>query len=132
MGGIYFVPRFNLKTWERMVAVIRECSSSVVSFIPAMPTDEALDAITDAISQETVAMMDAVEADITGGNLGERALKNRAKLAEDCERKVSQYEALLGRKLTDINGKLESLRERVNQAILSAEAAEFLKNASAQ
>lgn len=129
MGGIYFVPRFNLANFERMVGCIREVSSSVVSFIPAMPTSEALDAITEAISNEAVAMIEGVEKDITEGTLGERALKSRAKLAEECERKVTQYEGILGKRLTDIHENLEVLRERVNQALLSAEAAELLKDA---
>lgn len=126
MGGIYFVPRFTLATWERMVACIREVSASVVSFIPAMPTSEALDAITEAITQEAANMIQAVEDDINTGNLGERALKTRQKSAEECERKITQYEGILGKRLEDIRANLTTLSERVNQAILSAEAAEML------
>jgi hypothetical protein len=121
-GGVYFVPRQALGMWEKIVAVIRKVSAHVVAYIPAMPTAEALSAITEALSQEAETMMANIQADVDSGNLGKRALESRANRAQECETKIAQYESILGVKQALIREKLEALQNHVNMSILSFEA----------
>jgi hypothetical protein len=101
-GGIYFVPRQNVDIWRRVVAAIESVSSHRVFKIPALRNSEAIEAITEAVTAEAVAIVDRLEAELalTGDDaLGDRALKTRAAECSALLSKVNGYEALLESRL---------------------------------
>ena len=123
-GGVNFVPRTSLATWEKVVGALHAASSHKVFGVPAMPTADALDAIMDAIEQEAQGEIEAIEEQLIESDLGVRALHGRITKTERINDKLSEYEDLLGRRSTAMHEKIEKLRANISIAIIKAEAAE--------
>ena len=123
-GGIYFVPRPALDEWREMVRAIRAASSHAVFEIPSMRSDEAVAAILDAITQEAETALAALEKELAEGDLGGRALENRANEARALKGKVSTYEKLLGKKMDAMQASLENIAANLTAAALAKTAAE--------
>jgi hypothetical protein len=121
-GGIYFVPTFAMAQFTAVVSALHDASAHTVHQIPAIPTAEALDAITSAITEEAEKAVAAIEADLQGGNLGKRALETRTNLANDVEQKLAAYENLLNSRNDGLHKKLEDLRYNVSLAVMRVEA----------
>jgi hypothetical protein len=129
-GGVYFVPRTHLDMWRAMVAAIRKASSHAVLGMPCMRTDEAIEAITDAIAQEARAEAEALEeelakaqsGDADAPKLGSRALEGRLTKADRVKAKVASYEALLGQKLDALHERLDEVKAKLARARLTVEA----------
>lgn len=133
-GGIYFVPEHSKKQWEKMVECIkgpkeRPTSAHAMMDVPAIRTDQAIEAALDAIgheSQQACAKLEKVlDAHLAGESdddtLGAKALGTRVKRAEGIEAKLSQYEELLGAKLPELHERLEALRANLVLAQMQAE-----------
>lgn len=60
-GGFYFVPRQRLESFRKWSRAVHAASGSRVFFIPAMKSDEALEAILDAITREAEAEAEGME-----------------------------------------------------------------------
>lgn len=126
-GGVYFVPPFAIPEWEKITAALRAASAHVISNVPAMKSDEAISAISDAVGQEAEQALDAIlrefekagepDADV---KLGKRALENRAEATKKVEAKVAAYEAILGQKLEQLHERAETLRAMLTAAALKA------------
>ena len=123
-GGFYFIPRGNVAKWREFVDVVKDVSGHTFWEIPAMHTEEAIDAILDSVAQEAGTFADSMWDDIAKGKLGERALARRAEMAEIVRKKVSRYEQLLGLAMTDLQAKLGQLQANLAAAALSAGAGE--------
>jgi len=117
-GGIYFVPRNDIDVWRKVVEAITTVSAHRVFSIPALRNSEAIDAITDAISQEAESISVALEAELgkTGDDaLGAKALQTRQESCELLLQKISAYDKLLDTQL-----KCRDRVERLQAAIVSA------------
>jgi hypothetical protein len=119
-GGVYFVPRHCLDRWRAMVRAIRSASAHAVFGVPAMPADETVAAVLDAITNEAMADVTALADQLAKGELGERAMESRLTKTNSIELKLGRYEALLGTKLEDVRAKLDAVRQNLTVAILTA------------
>lgn len=122
-GGFYFIPRTSLQRWRKIVRALHQTTPFRVFEIPAMPADETVDAVVDAMLREANAEIEQVQADVQGGELGAKALTTRARRCEAMAQKVERYETLLDRRLEDISDKLEMVRAASVAAALVAEKA---------
>lgn len=123
-GGVYFVPQPQVDRWEAVVRAFRGCSAHMVANVPAMAGDEAAIAILDAITAEVTSTIEAINAEVTDGELGPRALETRADRAAALASKLAGYEKLLGRKVEGLGERVEALRAGVSAALLSAGASD--------
>lgn len=120
-GGIYFVPRGGLDTWRRIAAAVREASLNRVFEVPALTSEEAVDAILDAVAQEAEQAAAKMEEALHAGELGARALRGRADRCDAIKQKVEMYEQLMGRGVARIHERLDGLRQNLVVAALAAE-----------
>lgn len=117
-GGIYFVPRFAMALWGRMLAALRTSSPHVISCVPAMRSAEAMDALTEAVTQEARRAADVLERELEDATLGKRALEHRVESMDDLKAKVEAYEDLMGRSLETLHTGIDQLRAQLTMAIL--------------
>jgi len=121
-GGIYFVPRTAVGFWRRAVKVVESVSGHRVFQIPALKNSEAIDAITDAITQEVDSIMTLMETEFqrTGDEaLGSRAIETRRTECSELLAKVTAYDALLGVQLK-CRERVENLQAMIAMAALAA------------
>lgn len=120
-GGFYFVPRTEAESWRKIASAVHAATSFKVYEIPAMATDEAVEAVLDAVLREAAAEAEAISADLESGDLGPRATRTRAARAERMAQKVEKYEELLGQRIEDYREQLETLSAAAVQAAIAAE-----------
>ena len=124
-GGIYFVPRDVLDTWRSFVAAIRKVSQHKMFEIPAMRTEEAVNAILDALNAEADAALATLNADLDGWAASEQLKKHvvetRTRRLRDVDAKLTKYEGLLGVKLEALRAQVEQVSARLVAAALEAE-----------
>lgn len=121
-GGVWFIPRDSAEEWRRIASALRAASAHAIYEIPALPTKSAVEAILDAVSREAADEAKKIEEELASGELGVRAMETRTACAEAMERKLAKYEELLGRSLSDLTDRLETIRGNLAVAILAAEA----------
>lgn len=122
-GGIYFVPRHGIDQWRQIARALREASHNTVYEVPALKSDEAVDAILDAISAEAAAEADSMEKDLQT-DLGQRALETRMGRCDSVEQKMTRYEGFLGRRLDELRGRIIDLRAQLTVAMVKVDIAE--------
>ncbi len=121
-GGIYFVPPFAMAKLEGAVLVLRSVTEHVINRVPAMKSEDAVDAILDAVAQEAEVEAAAMEKDLEEAKLGKRGYENRIQSCDEMEGKVARYEELLGRSLETMRERLETLRANLTVAVLKADS----------
>jgi hypothetical protein len=122
-GGFYFIPKGKTRNWSAMAYALKQCSKHHLHEIPALRSKDAVDAIMAAITAETKAACDKIEAEIADAEIGPRALKTRQEEVSALLEKVSGYEELLGEKLEQLRAQAETTRSAVAAAIMmSADA----------
>jgi len=121
-GGVYFVPHSSVERLGDVAKVLREVSGHIVNRVPAMRSDDAVDAILDAIAQEAEQEAARMEADIEAAKLGSRGFENRIANCDAVESKVTRYEALLGRQLDALRERLVALRANLTVAMVKADS----------
>lgn len=102
-GGVYFIPRAAMDFWNKAAAVVESVSAHKVFRIPAMRNDEAMAAITDAVTREALQVVELMQKELglTGeAALGKHAIKTRQVEAEALLAKLTSYEELLGKQLS--------------------------------
>lgn len=120
LGGVYFVPRHSADGWASVASALEEVSCHRVFSLPAMRSDEAVEAILDALQRETEAAVRAVEGELVEEDLGERALRRRVAEMTARAEKLESYAGLLGRNLGGITDKVDRLHTQLTVAMLSA------------
>jgi len=118
-GGIYFVPRDTLPYWRKAVAAIASASDHSCYEIPALKSDEAVDAILDAVMREAQSATDAMADELETGELQARALCNREEQCTAILAKLKQYEALLGRNMGTLTARVDDLKADIAIAALA-------------
>jgi len=119
-GGIYFVPSPALVQWHTIMGVIRAVSGHQMFEVPALKSDEAVDAILDAVTTEAKEEIAKLEAALASDTMGARGLSNRSDRAKTMLDKLKSYEALLGKGAANINERLEELQVELATAALAA------------
>lgn len=123
-GGVYFIPRDYVDTYRQMVSAIGEASEHQLFEVPALKTDEAVEAILDAVLREADQECTAMETELDTGDLKKRALKARAGKCDDLRVKVEAYEKLLGKSLPKVQQRIEDLKASVVAAELTVQGSE--------
>ena len=121
-GGVYFIPRDTIDLWRKRVECLHEQTLCRVHMVPAMHSDDAVDAVMAALVEECTTFTENLSKDIGGGALGQRALENRGEQAKDLLAKLTRYEKLLGTSLGDIREQVVEQRTNAVQAALATSA----------
>jgi hypothetical protein len=117
-GGVYFIPRPAMETWNKIATVIEAMSAHKIFRIPAMKNSEAVEAIIDAVTAEAEQVAKAIEEEVVAG-LGARALTTRKSAIDALLAKVSSYEELVGQQIK-VRDRVEALSAAVAEARLAA------------
>lgn len=123
-GGVYFVPHHNVARLEAIADCIASVSGHRVHRVPALKSEDAVNAILDAIDTEASAEAEAMESDIAAAALGARGFEHRVGRCEEIEAKVVRYETLLGRKLDALGERLVNLRHNLTVAMIKSRQAQ--------
>ncbi len=123
-GGIYFVPRDHMEIFRQWVGTLRSVSDHVVYEVPALKSEEAIEAILAALMAEADGEVEGMEDELDCEELGVRALKNRERRCEALRSKLDTYEALLGRSLNAMTERVEALQGVVVASMLALDTEE--------
>ena len=115
-GGVYFIPHEQLDTFKAWAGLLRGISDHVVYEVPALKSDEAVEAILAALMAEADTEVGAMETELDTEDLGKRALKTRTRRCDDLRVKLVAYEGLLGRSMDAMQGRLEGLQAALVEA----------------
>ncbi len=115
-GGFYFIPRDRVDEWKRLVNVVRQCSQHQCREIPAMKTDEAVEAILASVSAEATASMANTESWLAGDKASIRGLDAEDRHALRIREKLDHYCKILGRSMPDLEARLERLTGAIQAA----------------
>lgn len=121
-GGVYFVPRSHVETYRRYAAAIRTATAHTLYEVPALRSEEAVEAILVAVTTEVSTALAGMETEMDTAELGERALRTRQQKCERLRSKVVLYEELLGKSMGELTQGLEGLNASITAAILAASA----------
>lgn len=117
-GGFYFIPRDRVDEWKKLVEVVRACSQHHCREIPAMKTDEAVDAILSSVSAEARAELDRIETWLQNPEHSTRGLNSEERTALKLREKLDHYCQILGRQVPDLEARLERLTGTIQAARL--------------
>jgi hypothetical protein len=123
-GGIYFIPNDCLALWRPLIAALRTVSDHKVFEIPAMRTEEAVEAILTAVRRDAEAALAEMEAYLAGetSTKGLNAIDRRL---EEVRVKAAHYAQLLGVQLPDLQAKIVTLTG-------AAQAARIVRDVAAE
>jgi len=125
-GGIYWLPQEVLPAWQAVSEVVERASvggrNSIYRITHALDA-EAIRAVRDALLAQVNDECEVLIKEVDSGELGEAALKNRALSAESLQRKVSEYERILGERLMDAADIAEKARLAATAARIVATGA---------
>ena len=116
-GGVYFIPADKTEIWLKLVKDLQSVSNHTFYSVPAMKTQEAVEAILDSLQRNAEQEISKVESELE--HLGTRALTTRKNIIVNLEKNLSHYEALLGSSLPGLQTKLQSAKALIAQEILS-------------
>lgn len=122
-GGVYFVPRDVLPTWRAVARVLAEETGHKVFEIPAVKTDEAVEAILTAVRQ-TLSARFAEAEEYLAGKLSNKGLNALERGLDETRAYVEHYVGLLGQALPDLTDKLENIKGALVAARLAHNAEE--------
>ena len=119
-GGMYFVPKAHMETWRRVARTLRACSAHVVYEVPALKTDEAVEAILTAVRHDAELELKAMEEYMArpAEKISTRGLNAYARQCAEVRAKLEHYAALLGVALPDMAERAENLAGAINAAKL--------------
>lgn len=121
-GGIYFVPKHTVEDWGRVIAALAACSTHGVFSVPALRSDQAVEAILDALSGEAESVATQLSNEVVETEPGKRACDSKIRACEAMKAKISRYEDLLGRKLDTLQERMTEVRGMIVAAGLKAAA----------
>lgn len=122
-GGFYFVPRDRVEGWKRVVDVVRACSDHRMNEIPAMRTDEAIEAIITSVRAEALRSVEALEEYLKQDEVSTRGLNSAERQAAATREKLGHYCGLLGRSVPDLEARIEKLSGAIQASRIIAKEA---------
>ena len=117
-GGIYFIPRQYMAIFRKWVGILRDVSDHVIYEVPALQSDEAVEAIMAALMAEADGEITAMESELDTEDLGNRAIKTRETKCETLRAKLETYAELLGVSMEATNDRLEAVQATLVEAAL--------------
>jgi len=130
-GGFYFVPARGVPTIKAIRKLLEKTSTNIVGTITAMRTDkDGLEAVMYSFKEECTKYTEELSTEIEGwANAVGQARKVRKstmqiRLDDACrfEVKIDEIEGILGVKLDFMRVKIDTLKARIAQAMLVADA----------
>jgi len=121
-GGVYFVPRDQVETLNKMRAALRAASANSIQTVPAMRNDDAVEAILDAVRREAQDEAQGMQDDLMAGTFGQKGLEARAERCAAAMGKVRRYEHLLGVSMESLIVQIGDLQAALAAAALLATA----------
>jgi hypothetical protein len=121
-GGIYFIPKTDLPEYKRRIAVLNAVSDCRVYEIPAMHSDDAIEAILAAVLAQADGEIAEMDSELEADEIGVRAIRTRETRCESLMEHVQLYEGLLGRNLDALKKRVDDLKAQLVQAALAKEA----------
>lgn len=118
-GGVYFVPRQHLDTFRAWAGLLRGISDHVVYEVPALQSDEAVEAILAALMAEADHEIGAMETELDTEDLGKRALKTREAKCGALRIKLATYAELLGVSMEQTSDRLEHVQAALVEAAMA-------------
>ena len=115
-GGVYFVPQDRVASWERVTTALQTCSLHRVHRVPAMRSQDAVEAILAAVTADTKKACDTIVGEIGDGSIGKRALETREEKTAELLERLDRYEGLLGTRLDELRAAIEKTRGAVAMA----------------
>lgn len=125
-GALYYLPDAALPVWKTLVRAIEATGQggNRVYFVRTLLDASGARAVRDAIVAEARSAVAELEDGIKSGDLGERALKNRAAVAHALRAKVEQYESILGEALTAVKDAIDTAEQAAVVALSTLEGTE--------
>lgn len=117
-GGVYFVPRDVLPTWKKITRVLAEETLHKVFQIPAVKTDDAVEAILTAVRAHVQAKFNELEGYLEEG-VSTKGLNSWEKQMVETKDYLRHYVDLLGTALPDLSTRLDNLTGALVAARLS-------------
>lgn len=120
-GGVYYIPPDRVQEWRTYCDVITSVSQVCVYHVPAMKSEDAVDAILAALNAEAEESIKRMAEEVSATDdsaLGGRALVTRGRKSKDIREKVKHYEALFSRALPELQTQLDELDADIASAIL--------------
>lgn len=121
-GGVYFIPRDQIDRFRQMAGSLKGVTKHQLFEVPALKTEEAVEAILDAVLNEADREVSTIETELDTSDLKARALRTRSSKAEALREKVEAYEQLLGRSMGAVKDRIEALKASIVAAELAAQA----------
>ena len=118
-GGIYFIPFSALGHWRAMTEVLSDASGHTCFEIPALKTEQAIDAILASLVREAQDAVSEMETELMEGDMQKRALRTREDRCSAMMAKLGSYETLLGRNMDAMSKKVEDLKISIGAAMLA-------------
>ena len=118
-GGIYFLPQPSVYGYHRISQALAQVTAHKLYEVPALRSEEAVQAILDALRIEAQDELTAITTAMQAGTLGKRAIENRQEACNALLGKVRTYEALLGVALAEIPAAIQQLEASLTLAALA-------------
>ncbi len=119
-GGVYFIPRDKVDMYTHIGQALAAVTEHRVFQVPAMKSEDAVEAILGALETELEAAATKLEAATDDPDLGARALRSKVAACERLIEKRASYETLLGRALPALQDRFETLRSNLTFAAVKA------------
>jgi hypothetical protein len=119
-GSVYWLPEYALSLWEKIAAVVEQAAvncKSTVYLLRTVMDDATIRAVKDAIVYEVCQAAEAIQEEVAGGELGERALQTREQRAKDLHYRVRTYETILGEALDTLHEVVGTARQAAASAM---------------
>lgn len=100
-GGVYWVRADQFDRWRNIARIFQQGDSKVYTLHVAAD-EHSVRAVGDHLTDEVLRELATIEAEISAGDLGERALRTRRAMIDRLERKVKDYEAAFKKPLDEL------------------------------
>ncbi len=110
-GGLYWLP--DPSNWKGVAEAVEASAVQGQSrmYVASLEVNaDSIRVVRDAIEAEIVQESQRLLAEISTGELGENALKNRCAYLEEMQRKIVEYEAILGESLSGLKEAVDKVQ----------------------
>ena len=111
--GTFWIPQAKMADWEYLAQGIEAIGEGKnrMRRLSTVFDEQTMEEVRAAITDEITKAVQAMEAEIGEGELGERALENRKERALELERRVEKYEGILEHSLDDLREEVKKVQE---------------------
>lgn len=123
-GGIYWLPEDKAHIWLKAAEAVEAASNgrraNQVQAVWVAKDDQTAKAVRDGLVQEITLAATSLAEEVTAGNLGEEAIKNRLRNAMALHGRIQSIEGILNESLTRLHAIVKSVEMLATQAALEA------------